>query len=186
MLSSLHASSFVALISCRGTWCHRRVSGVNEFLDLVRGQRCEVSCGAYPFGDPYGWPPPMTSCNYIVSYVECSVCMLRQSKASRAKIIASRAAKAKQTIAGQSGESNSPSRPFGRRYLGCKPRHCFLPPQNVFSFTSEKKRAHLIAKFEQILHSLQIRDQFRQDTRAFSKKILLLLPPCTSCPLQAS
>ena len=34
MLSSLHASSFVALISCRGTWCHRRVSGVNEFLDF--------------------------------------------------------------------------------------------------------------------------------------------------------
>ena len=82
MLSSLHASSFVALISCRGTWCHRRVSGVNEFLDLVRGQRCEVSCGAYPFGDPYGWPPPMTSCNYIVSYVvKCSF-----SSASRARV----------------------------------------------------------------------------------------------------
>ena len=114
MLSSLYASFFVALISCTGTSCHRRVSGVNEFLDfgdkteeaglnfiyslmqdikflkqqfqqqdlhllerlaassetLMAGlcpltsclncQRCEVSCGAYPFGDPHGWPPPMT------------------------------------------------------------------------------------------------------------------------------
>ena len=29
----------------------------------LTSQRCEVSCGAYPFGDPHGWPPPMTSCN---------------------------------------------------------------------------------------------------------------------------
>ena len=34
MLSSLYASFFVALISCTGTSCHRRVSGVNEFLDF--------------------------------------------------------------------------------------------------------------------------------------------------------
>ena len=60
---------------------------------------------------------------------------------------------------------------------------CFQVQPFALQFS---KRAHLIAKFEQILHSLQIRDQFRQDTRAFSKKNLLLLPPCTSCPLQAS
>ena len=34
MLSSLYASFFVALTSCTGTSCHRRVSGVNEFLDF--------------------------------------------------------------------------------------------------------------------------------------------------------
>ena len=27
-------------------------------LDLT-SQRCEVSCGAYPFGDPHGWPLPI-------------------------------------------------------------------------------------------------------------------------------
>ena len=28
-------------------------------------QGCEVSCGAYPFGDPHGWSLPMTS--YLTS-----------------------------------------------------------------------------------------------------------------------
>ena len=31
---------------------------------IVSGARSAgASCGVYPFGDPYGWPPPMTSCN---------------------------------------------------------------------------------------------------------------------------